>query len=87
MPDHQNQELIEARMNIVRLESQVEHLTAAFAKIEANQEAMAEKLDTVIQTLHQAQGGWKTLMLVGGAASTLGAGLTWIWAHLPRITA
>ncbi|WP_176230622.1 hypothetical protein [Candidatus Hakubella thermalkaliphila] len=31
------------------------------------------KLDQILETLAQARGGWKTLMLVAGVASLLGA--------------
>lgn len=74
----QNQtELIEARIAIAKLETQVEHLTASVADL-------SSKLDAVLCQLSEAKGGWRTLMLVGGAASTLGAGLTWMLNHLPK---
>lgn len=84
MADPHNQELTEARINIARLESEVAHLTAAVADVKVSLAETAEKLDVVLLKLSEARGGWRTLMLVGGAASSLGAGLTWVVAHMPK---
>ena len=77
MPDPHQEELIEARINIARLESEVAHLTRSMGEVKESQADMAAKLDAVLLTLSEARGGWKTLMLVGGAASTIGALVTW----------
>lgn len=84
MPDPTQQELTEARINIARLETEVTHLTASVAELKVGQADMTEKLDAVLTQLSEAKGGWKTLMLVGGAASSMGAGLTWLLNHLPK---
>lgn len=42
-------------------------------------EAVEEKLDQVLETLQHARGGWRMLMVVGGAAAALGSGFTAIW--------
>lgn len=84
MADPHNQELTEARINIARLESEVAHLTAAMAEVKVSLADTAEKLDAVLLKLSEARGGWRTLMLVGGAASSFGAGLAWVIAHLPK---
>lgn len=86
MPDPHNQELTEARINIAHLESEVAHLAKAMADMKASQAAMGEKLDAVLLKLSEARGGWRTLMLVGGAASSLGAGIAWLAAHLPKLS-
>jgi hypothetical protein len=86
MPDPYQQELIEARMNIVRLETTVTHLTTAVAKMEASQAEMAEKLDAVLLKLSEAQGGWKVMMLFGSAAVTVGGAIGWLLSHLPKLT-
>jgi hypothetical protein len=38
----------------------------------------------VLLTLSEARGGWKTLMFVGGAASSLGAAIAWVIQHLGK---
>ncbi len=36
-------------------------------------ERIENKLDEIITSIHEAKGGWKTLMLIGGAAGAMGA--------------
>ena len=50
-------------------------LGAYGAKIEALEDdvrRMEQKLDSIIETLAGAKGGWRVLMAVGGASATLG---------------
>jgi prefoldin subunit 5 len=78
----QSEELTKARLDIARLEVQVAHLTASTARLEGSNQQLTEKLDQVLLTLSEARGGWKTLMVVGGAASAVGGLITWVMQHL-----
>ncbi len=40
------------------------------------------KLDAIEETLSTAQGGWKMLMLIGGAGAAAGGALSWFAAHV-----
>jgi hypothetical protein len=75
--------LATARINIARLEVQVGSLTKGMADLQESNQQLTAKLDQVLITLSEARGGWRTLMVVGGAASTAGAGLAWLVQHLP----
>lgn len=46
---------------------------------------LAEKLDDLLAKMNQAQGGWRTLMMVGGAAATLGGALSWFMTHVVSV--
>ncbi len=59
----------------------VTSLQMQMTDFKARQAVTDKKLDLVLEKLSEAKGGWKTLMLLGGGASTLGAGLSWIVAH------
>lgn len=78
------QALVQAQIAIGKLEVQVAHLTDSVAVLQESQQQLTAKLDQVLLTLSEARGGWKTLMVVGGAASTVGAGLSWAVNHLVR---
>lgn len=80
MNDH-SQELTEARINIGRLQTEVAHLTQGMEDLQESNKQLTAKLDQVLLALSEAKGGWKTLMLVGGAASTLGAFGAWALQH------
>jgi prefoldin subunit 5 len=74
-----------AQQDIVRLEVEVEHMTRAINNLTSMLNEQAKTLAAIQKTLSEARGGWRTLMLVGGAASTIGALIAWISSHV-RIT-
>jgi hypothetical protein len=76
--------LATARIDIARLEVQVGHLNKNMADLQESNQQLTDKLDQVLLTLSEARGGWKTLMLVGGTASTAGAALAWVIQHLSK---
>lgn len=80
----QDRELAEARIQIATLEVQFTNLTTQFGKLESTLATLSAKLDTVNTTLTEARGGWRTLMIVGGAASSVTAALAWLIQHMPR---
>lgn len=53
-------------------------------EVRAAQKALADKLDAVLTVMSEARGGWRTLMLIGGASGTIGALLAWLFNHLGR---
>lgn len=80
----QNDDLTQARIDIARMEVQIETLTQGLDDLRASNQQLQSKLDQVLLALSEARGGWRTLMLVGGAASSIGAGLTWLLQHFGR---
>jgi hypothetical protein len=76
--------LTQARIDISRLEVQVAHLSVSLADLQEVNKQQSDKIDKVLLALSEARGGWRTLMLVGGAASTAGAALAWVVEHLTK---
>lgn len=66
------------------LKGAVAALQIQVGDFKARQAVMDQKLDMVLERMSAARGGWRTLMLLGGAASSAGAGLTWLLQHVPR---
>jgi len=54
--------------DIGRHDAQIDHL-------QQQMERVLEELHDIKETLSEAKGGWRMLMLVGGASATMGAGL------------
>ena len=65
-----------------RLEGAVSALKTELDSVKDRQVAIDGKLDQVLEKLSEAKGGWRLLMALGGAAASLGAGLTWVVSHL-----
>jgi hypothetical protein len=78
---NQAEALATARISIARLEVEVAHLRAGLAAVEESNQQLTAKLDQVLLTLSEARGGWKTLMVIGGAASAVGGLVTWLAQH------
>lgn len=80
----QGSELVAARINIAKLNTEVEFLKAAVEEFKAGQAATDLKLDAVLTQLSEAKGGWRTLMLIGGASATMGGLMVSLISHLPK---
>lgn len=59
--------------DIGRHDAQIEALQEQFKQLHRDMQKMNETLVQINTTLSEARGGWKTLMLVGGVAATVGA--------------
>jgi hypothetical protein len=80
-------------LQIARLEAQFTFMRAAMEEMANRQrDAMAAMADGQRETqrqlaemrseLEQAKGGWRTLMWLGGAAMSAGAGISWVLSHV-----
>lgn len=54
----------------------IAHLQRDMDKMSADMEEIKKCLASINNTLSEAKGGWRILMLIGGAAGTVGAGIT-----------
>jgi prefoldin subunit 5 len=63
--------------------SDIAHLQNDMDKLVASVADMQKTLSDIDKTLSEAKGGWKMLMLIGGAVGVLGAELTQILHALP----
>ncbi|MGI4717198.1 MAG: hypothetical protein ACRYGO_07235 [Janthinobacterium lividum] len=69
-------------VQLAAMSVEVAHLKVAVADLRSTNAELDRKLDQVLAQLAEARGGWRTLMLLGGAAGSLGGGLTWLISHL-----
>lgn len=84
MSDFNQEQLSQAHIAIAVLETKVEAQAKEIERLTDIVERMASKLDTVASTLTEARGGWRAMMLLGGAGATFGGLLTWAVEHLMR---
>lgn len=69
-------------IDIAKLQVEVKHLTDGMAEMTKVMQVLAEKVEAISETLTEAKGGWRMLMLVGGAAGSVGAFLSWVATHV-----
>lgn len=77
----------ELHTQIGRHDAQIEALERDIKNLRADIKEMNETLREINRMLSEAKGGWKTLMLVGGAAATISAVVTKLisWSYyLPK---
>lgn len=69
-----------------RLESEVAALTELVEAQTIAMQGMKAQLDSMNQTLTEARGGWRMLMVVGGGMASLGAALGYLFTHTISVT-
>ena len=69
-------------LQIARLEEQVATIRRDLEAMTESMDEMQRQLAQVIDQLTQARGGWRMLMLLGGAGAGLGAALSWVANHV-----
>jgi hypothetical protein len=74
--------LVEAQISIGRLETEVAHLTRSLIELKTGYAAMDVKLEEIQHLLAEANGGWRTVMWLGGAAASIGGFVSWATTHL-----
>ena len=63
--------------------AEIKHLRADMDKMVQTIDAMNATLMNINATLSEAKGGWRMLMLFGGAGGAIGAMLASSWQYLP----
>lgn len=63
--------------------SDIRHLQDDMDKMLESMRTMQATLTAIDKTLSEAKGGWKMLMLVGGAGGAVGSFLTYLASALP----
>ena len=62
-------------------EAEIKHLQSDMDKLVRDMDEIKLTLVEVQKTLSEAKGGWKVLMLLGGAGGLLGSAITQILHH------
>lgn len=79
---HQSEQLTQARLDIAVQAQQITSLREALDDLRDAVSQLTTTVNSMRDQLTEARGGWKTLMLLGGAASALGGAVVWVVQHL-----
>jgi prefoldin subunit 5 len=59
-------------------ETEIKHLQADMDKLVQDMEDIKKTLNNINNTLAEAKGGWRVLMMLGGAGGVLGSAVTYL---------
>jgi prefoldin subunit 5 len=74
---------IETARELATHAADIRHLQDDMDKLVESMAAMNKTLTDINNTLSEAKGGWKVLMMIGGAGGALGAVITQLIHSLP----
>jgi len=77
------EESIKTARELATHASDIRHLQDDMDKMLESMKTMQATLTAIDKTLSEAKGGWKMLMLVGGAGGAVGSFLTYLASALP----
>ena len=77
------EESIKTARELATHASDIRHLQDDMDKMLESMKTMQATLTAIDKTLSEAKGGWKMLMLVGGAGGAVGSFLTYLANWLP----
>jgi prefoldin subunit 5 len=63
---------------------EIKHLQDDMDKMVKEMAEIKKSLALIQATLSEAKGGWKTLLMVGGAAATIGGVISWLLQHIGK---
>ena len=61
--------------------AEIKHIQDDLDEIAKEMKQVREALAEINKTLSEAKGGWKVLMMIGGAGGAVGSFVTWVVAH------
>ena len=61
--------------------AEIKHIQDDLDAIAAEMKEVRLALAEINKTLSEAKGGWKVLMMIGGAGGAVGSFITWVVAH------
>lgn len=65
-----------------KLEAQVERIIKDVDNLSDEIKQLKESIQAIRDLMEQSKGGWKTLIYLGGLASTVGGLIAWLAAHI-----
>ena len=80
---HKDQTMLEQQNSIAIavIKTEMEYLKAGMTDLKMTNAAQTEKIEQLLAIVAEARGGWRTLLMLGGAAGAIGSGITWLATH------
>jgi phage shock protein A len=75
------EEITKDSLQLARLEEQFHTIRRDVEDMATQIEEQRKQLAEILERLNEARGGWKVLMLMGGASAALGSSIPWLLQH------
>lgn len=82
MPDAQLQDVIAHAVEVALLKQTVERNERAITDLTVAVQMLSQQVGAMGNTLAEARGGWKMLLLLSGFAAAVASAITWFFAHM-----
>ena len=82
--DMEGKNAIETAVALATHASEIKHLQADMDKLVEDMNDVKQTLNAINSTLSEAKGGWRVLMMVGGAGGVFGAVVTWLIENIGK---
>ena len=73
--DHDN------AVHIAVMQTEMAYIKQGMADLKTTNAQQNAKLDAVLSRMDEARGGWRLLLLLGGAVGTIGGAIGWVLSH------
>jgi chromosome condensin MukBEF complex kleisin-like MukF subunit len=78
LPVNYTEQIMQAKLEIAELRTRYEYQSMTMAELKLGQTSLLMQLREIQDTLVQAKGGWRVLMLLGGVGAAIGSLATYI---------
>lgn len=65
-----------------QLQGSVRAMDSKLGKLEEEMKVLSTRVQNLIEIVTEARGGWRTVVWLGGLASTVGGAIGWALAHV-----
>lgn len=77
-PINFSEQIIQTKMELAELRTRYEYQSMTMAELKLGQASLLIQLREIQDTLVQAKGGWRVLMLLGGVGAAIGSLATYL---------
>jgi hypothetical protein len=75
-------ELGKTQVDIAVLQTQHQHLIDTIARLSSDMALLATQVSEMRAMMNEAKGGWRVMMMIGGAAAGVGGAVVWLLQHV-----
>jgi len=72
----------ETAIALAVLKAEFTHMKATLEDVKYSNARQSEQIEKILQTMNEAKGGWRAVVIMGSVGGVLGSFLTWAASHV-----